>query len=74
MTNDAETERISAAASAMGRRGGSVKSAKKAQTPDHYRRIGKLGAERSAAVRRAKKRAKDKLDRALRKARKAALV
>jgi hypothetical protein len=56
-TTDADNERISAAASAMGRKGGSVKSPKKAQTPDHYRRIGKLGAAASAKVRARKKKA-----------------
>lgn len=44
MPTDAEQERQSHAASIMGRKGGSAKGARKARTPDHYRRIAKLGA------------------------------
>lgn len=53
--NDAEQERIKAAASLFGRKGGKAKGPRKARPREHYQRIAKLGARKKAALARARK-------------------
>jgi hypothetical protein len=49
-----DEELMKLAASAYGRRGGKSSGPKKARSPDHYRRIAKLGAVKKAQNKAAK--------------------